>query len=86
MEYEWDEAKSVENFAKHDIDFTAMPSFEWNTAKFEFDDYYPEPRWKATGYIGMNLFRVVYTFRGENYRIISLRKATGREYREYAES
>ena len=85
MDYEWDDAKSLENLAKHEIDFAEMQRFEWNTAKFEFEDYYPEPRWIATGYIGMNLYRVAYTIRGENYRIISLRKATGREYREYAE-
>ena len=86
MEYEWDEAKQLENLARHEVDFTAMDHFDRNTAKFEFDDYYPEPRWRATRYIGMNLFRVICTFRGENYRIISLRKATGRKYREYAES
>ncbi len=86
MDYEWDEAKDLENLAKHEIDFKEMYRFDWITATFEFDDYYPEPRWIATGYVGMTLYRVIYTIRGERYRIISLRKATGREYREYAES
>ncbi len=86
MDYEWDEAKHIENLAKHEIGFTEMDRFEWNTATFDFDDYYPEPRWTATGYIGLNMYRVVYAIRGNNYRIISLRKATGKEYRDYAES
>lgn len=86
MEYEWDEAKSLSNLEKHEVDFTEIDRFDWNTASFEFDDYYPEPRWTATGYIDLDLYRVVYTIRGDNYRIISIRKATGREYRDYAES
>ena len=63
-----------------------MYEFDWDIATFEFDDYYPEPRWSAVGYIGLTPCYVVNTVQEENYRIISLRKATGREVRDYASS
>ena len=86
MAYEWDESKRLSNLAKHEIDFTQMERFDWDNAAFEFDDDYPEPRWTATGYIGLVVCYVIYEIREDNYRIISLRKATAREIREYAES
>ena len=43
----------------------------------------PEPRWTARGFIGDVLYSVVFTERGDNIRIISLRRATGREARDY---
>ena len=45
-----------------------------------------EPRWIAIGFIGAVLHLVVFTERGDNIRIISLRKATRREARTYVES
>ena len=86
MDYEWDETKRLENLAKHQIDFWDMEHFNWDTAAPEFDDYYPEPRWSAIGYIGLTPCYVVYTIREDKYRIISLRKATRQEVRDYAAS
>ena len=86
MDYDWDEAKRLENLAKHQIDFWDMDHFNWDTATPEFDDYYPEPRWRAIGYIGLTPCYVVYTIREDKYRIISLRKATRQEIRDYATS
>ena len=84
MDYEWDEEKRLSNLEKHRIDFQEMERFDWDSARCEFDDYYPEPRWTATGYIGLTHYYVVYTMREEKCRIISLRKATRQEVRDYA--
>ncbi len=84
--YEWDEAKCLSNLAKHHIHFDEMEKFDWNTASVEFDGYYPEPRWVAIGYIDLLPYYAVYTIRGDNYRIISLRRATRREVRAYDQS
>ncbi|WP_417586001.1 BrnT family toxin [Nitrincola sp.] len=43
-----------------------------------------EPRWIGYGLIDARLFAVVFTVRGENIRVISLRKANKREQRIYA--
>ena len=86
MDYEWDDAKRLSNLEKHRVDFHEMERFNWNTAASEFDDYYPEPRWNAVGYIGLTPHYVVYTIREEKYRIISLRKATRQEVSDYASS
>lgn len=85
-EYEWDEAKRLSNIAKHQIDFTAMNDFEWETAHEEESNRYGEERVAATGYIGDRLHYVIYTRRGDRRRIISLRKANRAERREYAEA
>ena len=84
--YEWDEAKRRENLAKHTIDFAAVRNFEWDDAVYNDSPRHGEPRWMATAYIGNRLHTVVYTVRGDKKRIISLRKASKREERDYAEA
>ena len=83
MEYEWDEAKRLDNLAKHQIDFSSIHSFDWNSSV-----RYPSPRsgemrWVAIGFIGDRLHCVIYTDREEQRRIISLRKANSRDRRRY---
>ena len=63
-----------------------MDAFEWDTAAIDLDEDHAEPRWIAIGFIGAVLHFVVFTERGDNIRIISLRKATRREARTYVES
>lgn len=86
MPYEWDDSKNRSNLAKHKIDFEAIHNFEWNTATYQDDDRHDEPRTKATGFIGLVLYTVIYTERGDNTRIISLRKASPTEITEYAQA
>ena len=85
-DYEWDERKRQENVDKHKIDFNAIYEFEWDTAVYNSNDIHGEERWVATGYIGNRLHRVVYTWRADRRRIISLRKTNPREDRDYAEA
>ena len=84
--YVWVPAKRRANRAKHRVDFTAMEAFEWDTAVIEADEDADEPRWIAKGFIGVVLYLVVYTERGNNIRIISLRKATKKEAIDYAQT
>lgn len=84
VKYEWDEAKSEANTAAGRLGFDAIEDFEWETAMVERSDRYGETRWAASGYIEDRLYRVVYTRRGDRTRIISLRKASPKEIRDYA--
>jgi len=86
VEYEFDPAKNIANHAKHGIPFEAMEFFDWETAQIENDVRYPypEPRFKATGYISERLYVVIFCLRGHSRRIISMRKANPREMKRYA--
>jgi uncharacterized DUF497 family protein len=83
--YEWDPNKAASNLRKHSVDFAdavAVLEDEW---ALTLDDDYPHERRYAT--IGADmlgrLLVVIYTWRGENVRLISARKATPRERRQY---
>ena len=82
--HEWDETKRKLNLAKHGVDFRAMSAFEWDGAHEVFDNRHEEPRWIATGYIGLRLHVVAYTARDDIVRLISLRPARPREVRKHA--
>jgi uncharacterized protein len=81
MLFEWDEAKRKRNLAKHGVDFVLVADMDWENAIRIKDErrLYGEDRYSATGYIGDRLYVCVYTERGLNRRIISLRKANQRE-------
>ena len=85
-DYEWDEGKRRENRDKHAIDFAEIRDFDWGSAVYNSNDRHGEVRWVVTGYVGHRLHTVVYTERGHRYRIISLRRASRREERDYAEA
>ena len=84
MTYEWDEAKNRANLSKHGVSFEAIALFDWETAVDSTSDRNGESRTAAIGYLSGTLFFVVYTPRGENSRIISLRPASRKE-REFYE-
>lgn len=63
-----------------------MEGFEWDTAAISSSPRGGEARYVALGYIGDRLHYVVYTMRGGNCRVISLRKANTREIRQYAQA
>lgn len=85
MEFEWDPGKAESNFAKHGVRFAeAQTVFKDDDLITVFDDTAEEERYTAIGVgsLGDVLF-LVYVVRGENIRLISARKATPRERREY---
>ena len=83
MPYEGDEAKRRGNIAKHGIDFESVHRFDWTTARYEHSVRHGEERVFALGYIGSRLHAVAYVNRGENARIISMRKAKRKEMNRY---
>ena len=86
MKYEWDDVKCQANLEKHRIGFTAIEDFEWGTAKIKSTSRREETRYIASGYIRDRLHTVIYAERGDFIRIISLRKASRQEEREYAQA
>ena len=81
VKYQWDENKNRANKAKHGLSFEDAERFDWNTALILTDDRedYGEDRMIAQGFIDARLYILVFTRRGENIRIISLRKASKKE-------
>ena len=84
MPYEWDEAKRLDSIATRGIDFEVIHRFDWLSARYERSVRHGEERVLALGYIGDRLYAVVYTERGANIRIVSMRKANPREEKRYA--
>jgi len=83
MEFEWDEAKSRSNLAKHGIDFpTAAAVFVGPllTVRSAFVD---EERLLAIGEVNGRAVTVIYTLRDDRIRIISARRARCDERRQY---
>jgi len=82
---EWDPEKALSNLRKHGIAFAdAVSALEDDHALTIEDDYPREQRFVTLGIdSGGRLLVVVYTFRGEAIRMISARRATDRETREY---
>jgi hypothetical protein len=77
--FEWNIAKSEENQKKHGVSFAeAELAFEDFYAIEEFDVEHSnaeERRYKMLAAAGEKILVVVYTMRGETYRIISAREA-----------
>ena len=84
MPYEWDDAKRQTNIEKHGLDFQAVDVFEWGSSLSEVSVQHGERRIFTLGYIGARLHAVTHVKRGDNIRIISLRKAHRTEERRYA--
>ncbi len=81
LAFEWDERKARANLRKHLV--TAAAVFE-NEMLERINDRgdYGEVRWVALGRVDEEVYRVVYTWRGEDViRIITAQKAS-RDERE----
>jgi uncharacterized protein len=87
MKFEWDENKNRINIHKHGVSFEEAKTclFDEQALVFEDPDCETENRWVL---IGMNheakLLVVIYTLRGEQIRLISARKPTKKEVKNYA--
>lgn len=86
-EISYDPAKDVINVVKHGVSLAMAAQIDWLTVLEAYDDRedYGEDRYRAVGFIGDRLYYVAFTDRGEVRHIISLRKATAREVRDYVE-
>ena len=83
--FQWDDKKAQKNFRKHDIMFEdAALVFDDENRIEEYDYIHSEieDRWKIIGMV-QDVLCVVYTERGEDIRLITARKATPKERRDY---
>ena len=84
MSFEFDPAKSASNLQKHGIDFVKAQSL-WDdpnrlviTARTQ-----GEPRFLLIGKIDGKHWSAIFTMRGENTRIISVRRSRNEEVEAY---
>jgi uncharacterized DUF497 family protein len=85
MDFEWYSEKERFNIEEHGIDLeTARQVFEDPFRIMRYDEKHSglEDRWQVLGKAGEVLF-VVYTERGEKYRVITAREAEPEERRIY---
>ncbi len=85
MGFEWASGKAATNLKKHGVDFAdAATVFLDELAVTIPDDGSEEERFISVGADALGrLLVVVYTWRGENIRLISARRATRREREQY---
>ncbi|MGM3307540.1 BrnT family toxin [Anabaena sp. WFMT] len=86
MQFEWDEAKNLENIRKHQIDFADVPEMFDSPMLIEEDERfdYGEERWLGIGFLGNGVAVVVWTERqGDVIRIISARRANRYERKKF---
>ena len=86
MSYQWDPSKAATNLEKHGIDFAdAVGVFEdeWALTLKE-QDFENEQRYVTMGVdFARRVLVVVYTYRGDDIRLISARHAVRSERRIY---
>jgi uncharacterized DUF497 family protein len=86
IKFEWDEQKRQTNLAKHRLDFAIAYRIFADPFALEEEDRsldYSEPRYKIIGLVDDVLLLAVYAERGDTIRIISLRRATAAERKQY---
>lgn len=82
--FEWDDEKARANLVKHKISFEAGCLVFDDPNVAERPDTDPdEERFKATGLVEGRLLTVIYTERFPRLRIISVRKASRYEQKNY---
>ena len=94
LNWTWDPVKNRENLQKHGIRFeNAIRIFDDLFVVINEDPYPYEQRWQATGAVRNTIITAVYTLPpghpdddNQLGRIISARKATRYERRDYEES
>ena len=85
VDIEWDHRKAAANLRKHRIDFAdAATVLHDDHARTVRDDHAGEDRFVSLGMDALGrVLVVVFAWRGSIARIISSRKATARERRQY---
>jgi uncharacterized DUF497 family protein len=86
MQFEWDEAKNLENIRNHEIDFVDVPEMFKGSMLIELDERfdYDEDRWIGIGFLGNGIAIVVWTERQSDViRVISARRANRHERKRF---
>ena len=85
--YEWDETKQRVNLSKHGLSFEdaalvfAGPCLTFEDKRYDYD----EDRYLTLGLLAGRVVVIAHTPRGQDTRIISMRKANSREQKIYQE-
>jgi uncharacterized DUF497 family protein len=81
----YDADKNTRNIRERGLSFELVSEFDWASAYIVEDIRrdYAEHRFQALGFIGRRLYMLVFTPRGADLHVISLRKANAREGRRY---
>ena len=88
MKITWDPAKAESNFRKHKISFSDAEAVLFDPMALTVEDETSEgeDRFVSVGADALNrVVVVVYTYRGDDIRLISARRATRRERKAYEE-
>ena len=89
MTYEWDPAKAAANLRKHGVSFAEAASVFLDPMALTFDDPDHSDEEDREITIGVStkqrVLFVSHCARGDRIRIISARKATQKERKQYAE-
>lgn len=89
MQFDWDDAKAFSNLRKHGVDFEAACDVFGDALALTVPNsiVFGEERWSSVGLVSGRLLYVVFTANesgGEELvRIITARKATRQERRDY---
>ncbi len=87
MEFEWDERKRAQIIGDRALDLaSAHLFFDGRPAIHQPTPRNDEERWKTTAKIEGAFFTVVWTWRGETIRVISMRRAHEQEIGKYGEA
>ena len=85
MNFEYDENKSKHNKSKHGIDFEEAKGLWHDPYAFEIPSKQSrdEERFLVLGAINSKNYTAIITYRGENIRIISVRRSREQEIKLY---
>ena len=84
MKFEWDPIKSATNNTKHGLDFKTAKDLWRDGNRVEIHVPYPdEERFIIVGKLNNKHWTAVYTIRGANIRIISVRRSREKEVQLY---
>lgn len=87
MHIEYDQNKSEANERKHGVSLVLAAKIDWSAVWCAPDDRQDYGELREIGYapIDGHLYCVLFTQRGEAFRVISIRRANSREVKRYVE-
>jgi uncharacterized DUF497 family protein len=84
VDFEWDEDKRHKTLKERNLDFAdAFQFFDGRPLIHQPTPRAREERWKSTAFLHGHFFTIVWTWRGARRRIISMRRSSEPEKREY---
>lgn len=85
MQITFDATKDAINIAKHHVSLALALELEWDAAHVWKDERFAYDEIRLCGLVplGEQIFHVAFTEHDDCYRVISLRRATNREKKDY---